>query len=219
MSRPSNSAPYFGFTLLELMISLTIVGLIMVIIFGTLRIGVRAWEKGEQDVDRYQRKRIVLELLKRQLASTFVRKIKKKEQEVFLLQGDDKSMVFISHIPLIPGNQFGMVHVKYLVEQDETGDGECLKFYEENVVLLEKDDDLSDLDDDDFLELISGVESITFEYIKHLEKDDEEPEWQEAWDLEEDKGFPRAVKIVIEEDKDSAPINMIARIEPNFDKK
>ncbi len=219
MSRPSDSQPCSGFTLLELMISLTIVGLIMVIIFGTLRIGVRAWEKGEQDVDRYQRTRIVLELLKRQLASTFVRKIKTKDQEIFLLKGDDKSMVFMSHIPLIPGSQFGMVHVKYLVEQDKAQDGALLKFYEKNVVLLDKDDDLSDLEDDDFFELISGVESITFEYMQHKEKDDEDPEWQKAWDLEEDKGFPRAVKIVIEEDKDSTPINIIARIEPNFNKK
>ena len=60
-----------GFTLLELLISLTIIGLILVIIFGALRIGVRAWEKGERDVESHQRRRVVLGLVKRQFASTY----------------------------------------------------------------------------------------------------------------------------------------------------
>ncbi|HEX7533874.1 MAG TPA: prepilin-type N-terminal cleavage/methylation domain-containing protein [Syntrophales bacterium] len=36
-----------GFTLLELLIALTITAMIVAIIFGALRIGIRAWEKGE----------------------------------------------------------------------------------------------------------------------------------------------------------------------------
>ena len=59
-----------GFTLLELLISLTILGVIVVIIFGAFRIGIRAWEKGEKDVESRQRQRIVLDLSKQQLAST-----------------------------------------------------------------------------------------------------------------------------------------------------
>ena len=70
-----------GFTLLELLISLTIVALIVVIIFGALRIGIRAWEKGEKDVDVRQRQRIVLDLIKRQLASTCVSDVWGKVQQ------------------------------------------------------------------------------------------------------------------------------------------
>ena len=38
-----------GFTLLELMLSLAIMGLVLLIIFGALRVGTRAWEKGEKE--------------------------------------------------------------------------------------------------------------------------------------------------------------------------
>jgi len=44
-----------GFTLLELLISLTILSLVTVLIFGAFRMGIRAWEKGERNIDGRQR--------------------------------------------------------------------------------------------------------------------------------------------------------------------
>ena len=108
-----------GFTLLELLISLTIVALIVVIIFGALRIGIRAWEKGEKDVDVRQRQRIVLDLIKRQLASTCVSDVWGKDQQLVSLKGDNKSIAFVSHIPMTPGNRFGLVYVQYAVKKEE----------------------------------------------------------------------------------------------------
>ena len=70
-----------GFTLLELLISLTIIGLILVIVFGALRIGARAWEKGERDVETHQIQRIVLDNMKRQIASTCLREIMSEDEK------------------------------------------------------------------------------------------------------------------------------------------
>ncbi|HNT58060.1 MAG TPA: prepilin-type N-terminal cleavage/methylation domain-containing protein, partial [Syntrophales bacterium] len=58
-----------GFTLLELLISLTLLSVIAVLVFGALRLGVRAWEKGEATIETRQRERIVMDLLQRQMAS------------------------------------------------------------------------------------------------------------------------------------------------------
>jgi len=74
-----------GFTLLELLISLSIVGLILLIVFGALRIGSRAWEKGERDVEAHQRQRIVLGLIKQQLASASLLEIKDRGPEAVFI--------------------------------------------------------------------------------------------------------------------------------------
>ena len=117
-----------GFTLLELLISLTIMSVIVVIIFGALRIGIRAWEKGEKDLDIRQRQRIVLDLVKRQLASICGGDVWGRDQQLASLKGDNKSLEFVSQIPLAPGNRFGMVYVKYVVKPAKEDDGERLTF-------------------------------------------------------------------------------------------
>lgn len=57
-----------GFTLIELLISISLVGVVLVIIMGAFRIGIRAWETGERDVENDVRLQAVMSLLKRQLA-------------------------------------------------------------------------------------------------------------------------------------------------------
>ena len=203
--------PSRGFTLLELLISLTIVAVIVVIIFGAFRIGVRAWEKGERDVEVHQRHRIVLDLIKRQLASICMRKVKGGGKEPFLLKGDNKTMELVSHVPILPGNEFGLVYIKYVVKPDQE-EVEHLAFYEKNIVLPEKDVGPDDVDEDAFYELIPGIQSIRFEYLKN-QSEEEDYKWQKTWNQENDDGFPRAVGIILKKDEEAAPIYVIARIE------
>lgn len=205
-----------GFTLLELLISLTIVAIILVLIFGALRIGIRAWEKGEAGIETHQRRRIVLDLIRRQLVSIVLRKIKEGGKEPFFLKGDDKSMEFVSNMSMVPGNSFGMVYVKYIIQIDDevskedSSEKERLLFYEKNLVLIKKDEDISEADEDLFYELIPRAESIIFEYLGNT---DQEPlEWQQIWDPEVEKRFPVAVRISVKEKSGSAPIYVIVRL-------
>jgi len=205
-----------GFTLLELLISLTILGVIVVIIFGAFRIGIRAWEKGEKDVESRQRQRIVLDLIKRQLASICLREVKDANQQALLLKGDNKSIEFVSYIPMVPGNQFGTVYVKYMVKPEDGGEREQLVFWEKNIVLLNKETDMNDLHEDDFFVLFPRVQSIVFEYLKGR-TDEETWQWQQTWDQTIDEGFPRAIRVILMEDIERAPIYVIARIELEAD--
>ena len=198
-----------GFTLLELLISLTIMAVIVVIIFGALRIGIRAWEKGEKDLDSRQRQRIVLDLVKRQLASTCVSEVWDGDQQLVPLKGDNKSIEFVSHIPLTPGNRFGVVHVKYAVKREKGDDREHLLFYEKDVALLDKKISAGNPDEADFSELIPGMKSIVFEYLKDR-PGEEASLWQKSWDPAVDKGVPRAVRVTLEENDEKAPIYVIA---------
>ncbi len=206
-----NGPKHNGFTLLELMVSLALMVLIVGIVFGSLRIGSRAWERGERDVESHQKTRIVLGMIQRQLASTCVHEVKGPGGKSFLLKGDDKSLTLVSYIPLIPTNKYGMVYAYYQVEPKQESEGERLVFYEKNVVLLNEDSDLDSPNEDDFTELISGINEIGFEYLK--DQDDEDSDvWQQKWDPEDDEGFPKAIKVVLKVDEEKNYITVIARI-------
>jgi general secretion pathway protein J len=198
-----------GFTLLELVIALTIVTVIVVIIFGALRIGIRAWEKGEQDVDIRQRQRIVLDLIKRQLASTCVSEVRARDQQIAPIKGDSKSIEFVSEMSLTSGSKSGMVFVKYNIKREKEGHKEHLIFYERNVAVLDKKMGAGSPEEGDYSELMSGMKSMVFEYLK-VRPDEAASTWQKNWDPEVDKGVPRAVRVTLEEDDAKPPIYVIA---------
>jgi general secretion pathway protein J len=208
-----------GFTLLELLISLTIIGLILVIVFGALRIGARAWEKGEKDVEIHQRQRVVLENVKRQISSTCLSEIMSEDEKEVFFRGDRESMEFMSRLPMVPTTRSGMVYVKYVVGEEVGGEKKRLMFHEKDVVFFEKEKDIDDQDEADFFDLIPRAESIEFEYLKGPEDKDGDPEWQETWDPDDDTGIPLAVKIIFQEDTDVAPIYVIARLQSEANKK
>lgn len=202
-----------GFTLLELMISLTIVGLILVIVFGALRIGVRAWEKGEKDVDIHQRERVVLNLVKAQIASVSAAAITGKEADQFRFKGEAQSVSFISDLPIIPTNKSGMVYVKYMIERADRRKGYKLMVYEKSLAFIDKEKKMKDPDESEFFDLIPAARDIKFEYLQYPESDQDPPEWQESWDSEKNQGNPIAVRLVLQQDETAFPVTVIARIQ------
>lgn len=218
--RPSLRAGAGGFTLLELILSLTILGLILVVVFGSFRVGVRAWEKGEAEVDFRQRERIVLELLKRQLACAVFKKRKQGEEEglpyTFDMAGDGTSLRFLSRFPALASHEYGIVYVRYDVAAGGRGDGESLLLFEENIVFLGRDFKPSRLKQDDYTELLSGAVSVRFQYMTRPEEDESEGRWQASWDPEHDEGYPMAVRVVVEWPGGTPPVAVVAQIEPEL---
>ncbi len=201
-----------GFTLLEVIISLTITAVMLVIIFGAMRVGVRAWEKGEEDLDERLRNRVVLDMMKRQLASVAFREQKEGEKNRFLfVKGDKTSLRFISNVALLPSNEFGAVFVRYNVEDDVDSDGKRLDMLEKNLVFIDPEDDPDKFGRDDTLPILSGISDVSFNYLKRGEEGDEE--WQDSWDPDTEKGFPAAFKVEITAKEDQTPLVTIARAE------
>ena len=198
-----------GFTLLELLISMTILAMIVVIVFGAFRISVRAWEKGETAVESRQRQRIVLDLIRHQLASVCTTPVPDREGQPLRFRGDGQSMAFVSLVPLTPGTPAGPVYVRYTVRHDPSDDTAGLTFYERGANLPDGRPGAGEPDESGFYELLDGVEDIGFEYLKIRPNETESP-WQESWDPAFDRGVPRAVRIMVRENSRKAPIYVIA---------
>ncbi len=206
---PCSVSSTSGFTLLELMLSLTILGVVLLIIFGALRIGTRAWEKGEKDVAIHQRERAVLNLMAQQLSSACLYEIKVGD-EPFYFRGSEGEMAFVSRNPIVPGSFTGVVYVKYMIQETDGEEKMGIMLYEKDAGFL-KEEDLEARPAEDFFSLISGIQDIQFEYLKRTE-DKGETAWQASWDPSEDEAMPLAVKIVLKQSENTAAIDLIVPI-------
>jgi prepilin-type N-terminal cleavage/methylation domain-containing protein len=56
-----------GFTLLELLVAMTLLGLLMTVVFGGLRFGARAWERAETDSSGTDEIRLAQSILRHEL--------------------------------------------------------------------------------------------------------------------------------------------------------
>jgi general secretion pathway protein J len=57
-----------GFTLLELLVAITLLGLLIAALFGGLRLGARVWERGETRLDASNRMQVVQDFVRQRVA-------------------------------------------------------------------------------------------------------------------------------------------------------
>ena len=193
---------------MELLISITIMGVILTIIMGGLRIGIRAWETGSRDVESRQRLQIVLSLVKNQLQAACPENIRKPEMDPYLFRGDDYSMEWISRVSIVPGNAHGKVYVTYRIDTDDNG-GRSLMAAEQSLVRMGPDGQRFVVDEADFYELIRDAHRIGFEYLGAPE--DGFREWLNIWDPEAQSGWPAAVRITLQMEEAKPAAAVIAR--------
>lgn len=194
-ARP-NKRRVSGFTLLELVVTFTILSLVVLMVFGALGLGTGAWERGEELAERYQKRRIVYELLSQQLKSAFPYRIKaqKAEADYLVFFGEGNSLRFVSAFSVRARRQEGLVFVIYKVDEGRAS-GKVLKICEKRV--LNKNFAEETPDEEQFLTLVDGLSDFRFEYFNEGEHKEEPGEWVESWDAKEKKALPSQVKMTV----------------------
>lgn len=206
--------PATGFTLIELLISLTIMAVILVIISGALRIGVKAWEAGERDVENNQRLQIVLSLIQQQLSSAAWTEINREGQDSYCFGGKRDFVEFISNISIIPGNEFGKVYVVYRIKTNDKNH-QSLEVAEQSLGMIRPDARLFEPRDDEFYELISDADDMHFGFLNQSETG--EPQWDDNFISDKDSGLPKAVVFVLKMEEKSPPVSVVARLSAEQD--
>lgn len=95
-----------GFTLVELLVGLTLFSLISVLLFGGFRFGLRAWESGSDRIDRTSRVELVQSLLRRELSQAMLPKLVVPAQDrdaVSAFAGTRDTMSFVAPLPTHSG--------------------------------------------------------------------------------------------------------------------
>jgi general secretion pathway protein J len=172
-----------GFTLLELLLALGIVAAMLVIVFGGLRIGLGAWQRGEERTAKLDHTRSLAVLLERALDGAFPYRIAAEgEQEGrILFEGLPDRLTFVTLSPPFPTRAPAAFTAVSL-----SADAARLALRQQIMPNPVVPDRLRPLLVD------ARTSGLRFRYLGR------EPEaWQDAWDAVKDEGLPRAVEITL----------------------
>jgi general secretion pathway protein J len=206
-----------GFTLLEVVVAMTILGLILLIVFGAFRVGLSTWDKGEQTREEYQRQRTATQLITRQIKSMVPYKIKtqKAEGDYLAFDGKSHSLKFVSTLSLKAVRPNGFVFAIY--EYKEGGpEGGRLVAYEKRVV--NKDFFEEGPKEEEGVTVLQGISDIRFEYFREEDPEKTRAEaWLDDWNAKEEKELPTALRIKItfkngKSEQEEAPLTLLSSI-------
>jgi prepilin-type N-terminal cleavage/methylation domain-containing protein len=128
-SRPRSECDQAGFSLLELLVAITITALLSTAVIASFQMGIRSWRRGEDFMDRSQRLSAATELIEKQIGSmnplfpvskpevipTPGRPAPVETHDTPAFVGGPKEMVFVCNYPLTSRGQGGLQVIHYSV--------------------------------------------------------------------------------------------------------
>ncbi len=193
-TRPA-AALQSGFTLVEMLLAITLMAMIMALAYQGLAAGTRAVDRGEAAVDRTNRLRVVQQFLRNQISRTLPLALPveydDEEGALVIFDGDDARLDFVAPMPGYL-DRGGPQHQVLALRRGETG-LELLFAHQ----MLNSREDRDPLDDPDRppTVLLDGIASGHFEYLS-VDDEGEPTEWLDDW--EDPSITPLMVRIELE---------------------
>jgi len=201
------SAPTAGFTLVELLLAITLMSILLGLTYSGLRAATRSTERGEQKLAVAGEIRASHQFIRRQLNQMLPLAFAEQDdidQVRIVFMGDSRSIYFVAPMPGYLGS--GGPHVQVL-ELANGDDGDVLQFRHALLQFFEEDR----LYDRDPVVLLSGVEFAEFEFMG-LDEEGVVSPWMSSWD----RSFvlPMAVRLNLEftEDKQARWPTLVAGV-------
>jgi len=91
-----------GFTLIEVVIALTLVAALLAVTFGGLRVGLAAWRQGDARAERLQRVRSLNQLLVRAVGGAHPYRVDATGPAPLAFQGERDRLAFVTARPPVP---------------------------------------------------------------------------------------------------------------------
>jgi general secretion pathway protein J len=198
-----------GFTMIELLIAITMLAVIISIMGGALSLAYHAVEKGEKKIEYLEREKNFYSLIESQIQSAFASNYNDQGEIKSRFSGLNNKMAFASNYSLWRGTR-GNCLVKYEIETD---DRRKSVFHIEEQVLG------SDVKHE--TQVTTDHDAIRFEY--YLENALEEGKWVDEWPAEErsmpqkmrvhftDKGNDRVLAVNVFAGTVSSPTGLISK--------
>ncbi len=167
-----------GFTIIEMIVSMTIMSLVAMSIAYGFYIGTDAWKRGERETGETQKLRVLSGLFYQQLKSAYPYQMDIDDEKVVFFEGESDSITFVT--TLTDSSFGGFKWVRYSFE---------------NGTLLYKEGLLPDKEWDEKTEGKEKVVDTDLGTVEFSFYSADEEEWNESWDFGE--YLPGAVKIRI----------------------
>jgi general secretion pathway protein J len=172
-----------GFTLIEILLALSIGAALLVIMFGGVRVGLAAWGRGEARAMALEHSRSLAQVLGGAVAGTYPYRASPVEGAPvsIIFDGQPDRLTFVTVSPSIPA-PVPIAFTAVSVSRDDQG-------------LAVRQLALPNLDPLDRVAPVlvdSTVIAVRFRYLG------EDPEaWKDRWDMSAENSLPRAVEILV----------------------
>lgn len=187
-----------GFTLLEMLVAVTLVAIMAVALWSVFRISIRSWSRGTEFMDANQRHRSILSLVRKQMASAYGLLAPKDNQPLgptkLIFSGTKDSLQFISLNSLQFQSSPGLTMVSYDVDQDTAG----------NYALVEREarylggvpEEGEPVDGSNPVPIFENLTSCLFEYFDPGDRNNAS-QWVQEWDGQKLGKMPLAVSFTM----------------------
>jgi general secretion pathway protein J len=183
-----------GFTLIELVLALTIVALMVTILFAGLRVGLRAWQRGDERAARLQHARSVTQLMEDALGGIAPFSGQPDDatvSPVLFFKGDSDKVSFVTVSPPMPF-PVPMPFVAVTLSID-AGTSPGLAIREKALPNF-----------DPFEAVAPAVvdPSITGAHFRYLRYG---AGWEDSWDAVQERALPQAIEVTLAMTVDGRP--------------
>jgi general secretion pathway protein J len=175
-----------GFTLLELLLALAIVGALIVIAFSGVRIALASWRQGEDRAEAYQHLRGVALTLARTVSAAYPYNATRSDTPatVLLFGGSASRLEFVTQAAPYPA-PVPIAFTAVVIELSTTGDQRGLvirqRFLPNFNPFTEAEVAFND----------PALTELSFSYL------DDSGAWQDTWDVDIQKRLPKAIRISV----------------------
>jgi len=202
------SSPFSnGFTLLELLIALTISTLVMLMLAVGMNLVLTEWTRSGNRLDDSLEKVLLLLQIERSLQGAFPHTYKDRDdnKNYIFFEGEEEQIAWVSTVS--PGRQPGFMAWQLLSSDDEESGVEI------RIVPALAGDPTERLEEH-ATAITAGLEDYKayFEYLYVDEKLEEDTKWLKKWSAKELRGLPYAVRVRLESEVEQS-LEIIAVIE------
>ena len=180
-----------GFTLLEMVLALTIVGLIVALVSAGFNLAGTAIGGGERAAEHNQRIRLAADIMMRQIKSAVIYPARDEDYEYPFFRGARRDLAFVTAAAQSGGG--GLALVTYRVQ----GDPPQLVLAENPIFSRDTLGQQEEFDQPSGREAVL-LEGFTDIYFDYLMSDGIDHEWFESWEGKEEEELPAAVRMVVE---------------------
>jgi general secretion pathway protein J len=186
-----------GFTLLELLIALTLSALIMLMLAMGMNMVLKEWTRSSNRLDESLDKVLVLLQIERSLEGAFPHTYwdRDENKKYIFFEGEEEKIAWIS--TLSPGRQPGFTVWQLLPSEKETG-------VEIRIVPALAGDPTERLEEHaTAITALEGYQAY-FEYLYVDDKFEEDTKWLKEWSAKELQRLPNAVRVRLESEAEQS---------------
>jgi len=194
-----------GFTLLETVVALTLLAAMLAMLFGGMRMGIRAWEAGSGRGDRADQVLLAWSFVRKELAAAFPWRFKDPLAVKLAFRGERERLRFVSMRPAEIGGG-GLAFVSFEFEPAR-GSATAGRLVMRRAFAAAANTDFSPVDEAERFLLLDGVSEARFEYFG-AENDTTPPAWSDRWEFPQ--RLPSHVRLEVKLGEEKLPAMLVA---------